>query len=129
MLALLRGLVPETPLLPQDIYNQTSVFRRDIRQGHSATEALIQHLQTSGIMHHILKDPDSNRLKGLFITCPESAAPLQYPHPFFTTLFRPRSCLSTKCLTTPSSERMEEENANTGGPRSRLIMAEIQALT
>jgi hypothetical protein len=24
---------------------------------------------------------------------------------------------------------MEEENANTGGPRSRLIMAEIQALT
>ena len=71
MLALLRGLVPETPLLPQDIYNQTSAFRRDIRQGHSATEALIQHLQTSGTMHHVLKDPDSNRLKGLFIACPE----------------------------------------------------------
>ena len=80
MLALLRGLVPETPLLPQDIYNQTSAFRRNIRQGHSATEALIQHLQTSGTMHHVLKDPDSNRLKGLFITCPESVQYLQSHH-------------------------------------------------
>jgi hypothetical protein len=29
----------------------------------------------------------------------------------------------------PSSDRMDEENANTAGPRSPLIMAEIQALT
>ena len=66
--------------MPQDIYNQTSVFRRDIRQGHSATEALIQHLETSGIMHRILKGPDSNRLKGLFIACPESIQYLQSHH-------------------------------------------------
>jgi hypothetical protein len=56
------------------------VFRRDIRQGHSATEALIQHLETSGTMHRILKDPDSNRLKGLFIACPESIQYLQSHH-------------------------------------------------
>ena len=40
----------------------------------------IRHLETSGIMHHILKDLDSNRLKGLFITCPESVQYLQYHH-------------------------------------------------
>jgi hypothetical protein len=68
------------PLLPQDIYNQTSLFRRDIRQGQSATEALIRHLESSGIMHHILKDPDSNQLKGLFITYPESVQYLQSHH-------------------------------------------------
>jgi hypothetical protein len=49
-------------------------------EGQSATEALIRHLETSGIMHHILKDPDSNRLKGLFITCPESVQYLQSHH-------------------------------------------------
>ena len=51
-----------------------------MRQGHSATEALIQHLETSGIMHHILKDLDSSRLKGLFIACPESIQYLQSHH-------------------------------------------------
>ena len=76
-LALLRGLVPETPLLLQDIYNQTSLFRRDIRRGYSTTESLIQHLQTSGIKHNILKDPNTNRLTGLFIACPESIQYLQ----------------------------------------------------
>jgi hypothetical protein len=68
------------PLLPQDVYNQTSLFRRDIRQGQSATEAVIRHLESSGIMHHILKDLDSNRLKGLFITCPKSIQYLQSHH-------------------------------------------------
>jgi hypothetical protein len=31
-------------------------------------------------MHHILKDKDSNRLKGLFIACPESIQYLQSHH-------------------------------------------------
>jgi hypothetical protein len=31
-------------------------------------------------MHHVLKDPDSNRLKGLFIACPESIQYLQSHH-------------------------------------------------
>jgi hypothetical protein len=68
------------PVIPQDIYNYNALLRRDLRQGQSATEALIRHLETSGIMHHILKDLDSNRLKGLFITCPESVQYLQYHH-------------------------------------------------
>jgi hypothetical protein len=68
------------PVIPQDIYNYHALLRRDLRQGQSATEALIRHLETSGIMHHILKDLDSNRLKGLFITCPESVQYLQYHH-------------------------------------------------
>ena len=63
-----------------NIYNYNALLRRDLRQGQSATEALIRHLETSGIMHHILKDLDSNRLKGLFITCPESVQYLQYHH-------------------------------------------------
>jgi len=71
-LTFLRGLAPETPIIPRDIYNQNAQFRRDIRQGHSTTEALIQHLQTKGIKHSILKERDTNRLKGLFIACPES---------------------------------------------------------
>jgi hypothetical protein len=68
------------PVIPQDIYNYNALLRRDLRQGQSATEALIRHLETSGIMHHILKDLDSNRLKGLFITCSESVQYLQYHH-------------------------------------------------
>ncbi|KIM94762.1 hypothetical protein OIDMADRAFT_21373, partial [Oidiodendron maius Zn] len=62
----LRGLVPETPLLPQDIYNQASQIRRDIRQGYSSTEALAQHLEAKGIKHDILKEDGTDRLKGLF---------------------------------------------------------------
>src|SRR5260370_42672417 len=80
MLGFLRGLTPETPLKTQDPYNQRFLFRRDIRQGYSATETLIQHLESTGIMHHVLKDPDSNRLKGLFIACPESIQYLQSHH-------------------------------------------------
>jgi hypothetical protein len=51
-----------------------------MRQGFSATEALIRHLESSGIMHHILKDPDFNRLKGLFFAYPDSIQYLQSHH-------------------------------------------------
>jgi hypothetical protein len=68
------------PLIPQDLYNYNALCRRDIRQGFSATEALIRHLETSGIKHHVLKDPDFNRLKGLFIACPTSIQYLQSHH-------------------------------------------------
>jgi hypothetical protein len=46
----------------------------------SVIEALIRHLETSGIKHNILKDQDSNRLKDLFIACPESIQYLQSHH-------------------------------------------------
>jgi hypothetical protein len=68
------------PVLPQYIYNYNALLRQNIRQGQSATEALIQHLQTKGIMHNILKERESNRLKGLFIACPESIQYLQSHH-------------------------------------------------
>ena len=68
------------PVIPQDIYNYNALLRRDLRQGQCATKALIRHLETSDIKHNILKDPDSNRLKGLFITCPESIQYLQSHH-------------------------------------------------
>ena len=51
-----------------------------MQQGKSGTEALIQHLQESRIKHSILKDPETRRLKGLFITCPESIEYLQSHH-------------------------------------------------
>jgi hypothetical protein len=71
---------PSTLVQPRDLYNQNAAFRREIRQGKSATEALVQHLQKSGNKHSILKDPETRRLKGLFIACPESIEYLQNHH-------------------------------------------------
>jgi hypothetical protein len=79
-LTLMHQIAPETPLIPRDLYNYNASFRRDIRQGQSPTEALLQHLESSGIKHNILKDPANQRLKGLFIACPESIAYLQSHH-------------------------------------------------
>ena len=79
-LTFMRQIAPETPLIPRDLYNYNASFRRDIRQGQSPTEALLQHLEASGIKHNILKDPANQRLKGLFIACPESIAYLQSHH-------------------------------------------------
>jgi hypothetical protein len=79
-LTYLRNMAPETPLLPRDLYNFNASLRRDLRQGHSPTEALIQHLQDDGIRHCILQDHESLRLKGLFIACPESVHYLQNHH-------------------------------------------------
>jgi MULE transposase domain len=79
-LTLMRQMAPETPLIPRDLYNLNASFRRDIRQGQSPTEALLEHLESSGIKHNILKDPANQRLKGLFIACPESITYLQSHH-------------------------------------------------
>jgi hypothetical protein len=68
----IRQISPETLVLPRDLCKQNASFRRTIRQGQSSTEALIQHLETKGIKHSILKDPETRRLKGVFIACPES---------------------------------------------------------
>ena len=61
-LTFMRQTAPETPLIPRDLYNYNASFRRDIRQGQSPTEAL-QHLESSGIKHNILKDLANQRLK------------------------------------------------------------------
>jgi hypothetical protein len=79
-LTFLRQSDPTTLILPRDLYNQNAALRRNIQQGKSTTEALIQHLQESGIKHAILKDPATRRLKGLFIACPASIKYLQSHH-------------------------------------------------
>jgi hypothetical protein len=79
-LTFLQQADPTTLIQPRDLYNQNAAFRRQIQQGKSSTEALIQHLQESGIKHSILKDPETRRLKGLFIACPESIEYLQSHH-------------------------------------------------
>jgi hypothetical protein len=79
-LTFIRQANPSTLVLPQDLYNQNAAFRRETRQGQSATEALIQHLQESSIKHSILKDPRTRRLKGLFIACPGSIEYLRNHH-------------------------------------------------
>jgi hypothetical protein len=79
-LTFLRQSDPTTLIQPRDLYNQNAAFRRDIQQGKSTTEALIQHLQESGTKHSILKDPETRRLKGLFIACPESIEYLRNHH-------------------------------------------------
>jgi hypothetical protein len=79
-LTIMRQIAPETPLVPRDLYNYNASFYRDIRQGQSPTEALLQHLESSSIKHTILKDPTNQRLKGLFIALPESITYLQLHH-------------------------------------------------
>ena len=63
------------PLIPRDIYNQNAIIRRSIRAGHSATEALLNHLVKKSIYHRVLTT--NNRLSGLFIAYPESIKHLQ----------------------------------------------------
>jgi hypothetical protein len=61
-------------------FNYNALVCRNIHQEQSSTEALIQHLETKGIKHNILKRRESRRLKGLFIACPESIQHLQSHH-------------------------------------------------
>ena len=58
-LTFIQQIAPETPLLPQDLYNYNLSFCQTRRQGQSPTEALIQHLETKGIMHHVLRDQET----------------------------------------------------------------------
>ncbi|KIM92698.1 hypothetical protein OIDMADRAFT_21678 [Oidiodendron maius Zn] len=71
-LTFLRGLEPEIPLLPQDIYNQASQIHRDIYKGYSTTKALANNLEAKGIKYHILKEDSTDQLKDLFWAYPES---------------------------------------------------------
>jgi hypothetical protein len=68
------------PVLPRDIYNYNASLRRELRQGQSPTEALFQHLETSGIKHNILRNKETKRLEGLFTACPESIQYFQSHH-------------------------------------------------
>jgi hypothetical protein len=76
----LRGIAPEIPVLPQDIYNYNATLRQDLRYGQSLTKALISHLSSHGIYHRVLVDSESSRLQALFIACLESIEYLQAHH-------------------------------------------------
>ena len=76
----MRHREPQLPVLPKDIYNYNATLRREQRQGHSSTEALLLHLDNKGIYYQVLQDETTNRLRGIFIACPESIQHLQSHH-------------------------------------------------
>lgn len=71
---------PELLIIPKDIYNYNDTLRRNQRQGHSSTEALLLHLESKDIYYQVLQDETTNRLRGLFIAYPESIQYLQSHH-------------------------------------------------
>ena len=83
-LTLLRRTVPESPVLPQDLYNLRAAIRRDLRQGQSLIDALLLYLENKGTYCRPLVsqplDNSASRLEGLFIACPESIEYLQSHH-------------------------------------------------
>jgi hypothetical protein len=79
-LTLLRQRDPELLIIPKDIHNYINSLRRDQRQGHSSTEALLLHLESKNRYYQVLLDDETNRLIGIFIACPESIQHLQSHH-------------------------------------------------
>jgi hypothetical protein len=84
-LTYLRQVLPETLVLPQDLYNQRAALRRDLRQGQSPIDALFLYLENKGtycrpLVNQLLDDLGASRLEGLFIACPESIQHLQSHH-------------------------------------------------
>jgi hypothetical protein len=78
-------IVPKTPVLPQDLYNQRAAQRRELRQGQSPIDALFLYLENKGtycrpLVNQPLVDSGTSRLEGLFIACPESIKHLQSHH-------------------------------------------------
>jgi len=60
-----------TPLQPYDIYNLNASFKREQKHGLSANNALIQHLQDTGI-HFKINITQNNQTQHLFIAYPQS---------------------------------------------------------
>jgi hypothetical protein len=84
-LTLLRRTAPESPVLPQDLYNLRAAIRRDLRQGQSPIDALLLYLENKGtycrpLVSQPLDNSEASRLEGLFIACPESIEYLQSHH-------------------------------------------------
>jgi hypothetical protein len=60
-----------TPILPSDLYNINTSFKRKRLFGLPTTDALFEHLKRRGI-HYEVKPDEDNRTRYLFIACPES---------------------------------------------------------
>jgi hypothetical protein len=70
-------IVPESLVLPQDLYNLRAAIRRDLHQVQSLIDALFLYLENKGTYYQPLVNSGTSRLEGLFIACPESIQYLQ----------------------------------------------------
>jgi hypothetical protein len=64
-------MITETLATRQDITNQIATIRRDLRQGQSSMQALVNQLSTEGFHYHTRLDSD-NRLTAIFFAHSES---------------------------------------------------------
>jgi hypothetical protein len=60
----------------RDIYNRIAATRRDLREGQSSIQALVDQLDNEGFWCRVRLDPD-NRLTAIFLAHPDSVAYLQ----------------------------------------------------
>lgn len=66
----------DTLATQQDIYNRIAATRRDLREGQSSIQALVDQLHEEGFWCRVRLDPD-NRLTAIFFAHPDSVAYLQ----------------------------------------------------
>lgn len=66
----------DTLATQQDIYNKLAATRRDLREGQSSIQALVDQLHNEGFWCRIRLDPD-NRLTAIFFAHPDSIEYLQ----------------------------------------------------
>ncbi|KAG6989701.1 PKS-NRPS hybrid synthetase [Fusarium oxysporum f. sp. conglutinans] len=66
----------DTLATQQDIYNRIAATRRDLREGQSSIQALVDQLQGEGFWCRVRLDSD-NRLTAIFFAHPDSVAYLQ----------------------------------------------------
>ena len=66
----------ETLATQRDIYNRIAETRRDLREGQSSIQALVDQLHREGFWCRVRLDPD-NRLTAIFFAHPDSVAYLQ----------------------------------------------------
>lgn len=76
---MLHEINPTLRIIPRDIYNHNDMIRRELRQGNSSIEALVQYLLNKGIYHRARLDKE-NRVNSIFVICPESLKYLQSHH-------------------------------------------------
>jgi hypothetical protein len=66
----------DTLATQRDIYNRIAATRRDLREGQSSIQALVDQLYSEGFWCRVKLDPD-NRLTAIFFAHPDSVAYLQ----------------------------------------------------
>jgi hypothetical protein len=66
----------DTLATQQDIYNRIAATRRDLREGQSGIQALVDHTQEEGFWCRVRLDPH-NRLTAIFFAHPDSITYLQ----------------------------------------------------